>query len=241
MIKLVCRECQRENEPERIYCHDCGARLDRSGLAKVVPKQEHARETQWRLRSDGIQMRQIFFRFSNLIIVACAAAALIQMIRPPAVPLQSKGAGFPPQISLELENAVSQKMARPLQYSQDQVNGYLGNVLRNEQARLSPLLKLKHAVIAFDENSCRINVELSLFGYSIFAATTNNVTIQSETLVAVSKGGSIGRLSIHPLLMKLSEPLFHHLLAALEHERELAAKMASIEFHPETVILTPKQ
>ena len=40
MIKLVCPECQRQNEPERIYCHDCGARLDRSALAKVAPKVE---------------------------------------------------------------------------------------------------------------------------------------------------------------------------------------------------------
>src|SRR6516225_2034765 len=32
-IQLTCPDCQRENEAERIYCHDCGARLDRSALA----------------------------------------------------------------------------------------------------------------------------------------------------------------------------------------------------------------
>ena len=46
MIKLVCPECQRQNEPERIYCHDCGARLDRSALAKVAPKMEAPEQTQ---------------------------------------------------------------------------------------------------------------------------------------------------------------------------------------------------
>ncbi len=245
MIKLVCRECRRENEPERIYCHDCGARLDRSSLAKVMPKQEDAKETQRRLRSmmdpQGVKTRQMFFKISKLILGACAAAALIQMILPPDVPPRSKRADFPPQINLDLENAAMKKRVGPLQYSQDQVNGYLGNVLRNKQASLSKLLQFERAVVSFDENICRITVERSLFGYSIFAATANNVTMQNEALVAVSKGGSIGRLPIHPTLMKFSEPLFRDLWTALDSERKLVAKMATIEFHPETVILTPKQ
>ena len=32
-ITLVCPDCQHENEPQRIYCHSCGARLDRSKLS----------------------------------------------------------------------------------------------------------------------------------------------------------------------------------------------------------------
>ena len=34
VTKLVCPDCRHENEPERIYCHNCGARLDRSGAYK---------------------------------------------------------------------------------------------------------------------------------------------------------------------------------------------------------------
>ena len=34
MTKLICPDCQHENELERIYCHNCGARLDRTGLIK---------------------------------------------------------------------------------------------------------------------------------------------------------------------------------------------------------------
>lgn len=43
--KLLCPECQRENESERVYCHDCGARLDRSAVAptKEPPKDTHKR------------------------------------------------------------------------------------------------------------------------------------------------------------------------------------------------------
>jgi len=51
MIKLICPECRRENEAERIYCHDCGARLDRTALAKEPPKGEDVKETQRRLKN----------------------------------------------------------------------------------------------------------------------------------------------------------------------------------------------
>ena len=35
-MTLICPECRCENDPKRIYCHDCGARLDRSVLARAL-------------------------------------------------------------------------------------------------------------------------------------------------------------------------------------------------------------
>ena len=117
MIKLICPECRRENEPERIYCHDCGARLDRSALAKVAPKGEDPKETHRRLRSmldpKRAKMRQMFFKVSKLILGSCALAALIQMLLPPDVPPRVKSAEFPTQINLEMENATMNRGAAP--------------------------------------------------------------------------------------------------------------------------------
>ena len=90
MIKLICPECRHENEAERIYCHDCGARLDRSALAKVMPKQENAKETQRRLKSmldpQRAKIRHMFFKVSKLVLGAFGLAMLIQMLLPPDVP-----------------------------------------------------------------------------------------------------------------------------------------------------------
>jgi len=94
MIKLVCPECRRENEPERIYCHDCGARLDRTALAKIAPKGEDAKETQRRLRTmldpQRAKIRHLFFKTSKVILGAMTAAAIIQMILPPDMPPRPK-------------------------------------------------------------------------------------------------------------------------------------------------------
>src|SRR6266436_3334656 len=40
--KLVCASCNHENEVQRVYCHNCGEKLDRSLLPKVEPVKEQA-------------------------------------------------------------------------------------------------------------------------------------------------------------------------------------------------------
>jgi hypothetical protein len=244
MIKLICPECRRENEPERIYCHDCGARLDRTALAKIAPKGEDAKETQRRLRNmldpQRAKMRLLFFRVSKLILGAFAAAAIVQMLLPPDVPARAKTGDFPPQIGLDLENAAMSHGAAPLQYTEAQVNAYLGSALRSKQAALGKLLQFERAFVNFDESVCRVTAERSLFGFSVFTATSSKVTLQDGTLSASNNGGSIGRLPIHPLLMKYADPLFGDLWTALDRERKSVAKMDAIEFHPQAVVLTPK-
>ncbi len=244
MIKLVCPECRRENEAERIYCHDCGARLDRTALAKVAPKGEDEQETRRRLRKmldpGRAKMRLMFFKISKLILGALATAAIIQMILPPDVPPRPKTGEFPPQINLDLENAALNHNVAPLQYTEAQVNSYLAGALRSKQAALNKLLNFERAIVNFDENTCRVTIERSLFGFSIFTATSSKVTLMEGKLTATNNGGSIGRLPIHPFVMKYADPVFADLWAALERERKSVSKMAAIEFHPQAVVLTPK-
>jgi hypothetical protein len=244
MITLICPECRRENEAERIYCHDCGARLDRSALAKEAPKGEDAKDTQRRLKNmldpGRAKMRLMFFKISKVILGALALAALVQMILPPDIPQRPKTGEFPPQINLDLENAAINHATAPLQYTEAQVNAYLGSALKSKQAALSKLLQFERATITFDETVCRITAERSLFGFSVYTSTSSKVTLQNGTLTAANNGGSIGRLSVHPLLMKYADPLFADLWTALDRERKAVAKMDAIEFHPQLVVLTPR-
>jgi len=245
MIKLVCPECQRQNEPERIYCHDCGARLDRSALAKVAPKLEDPKATQRRLKQlldpGRLRLRLMFFKISKLLLGACALAVLIEMLRPPiGLPERPKGLALQ-QISLDLEKATTSHAAAPLQYTTEQVNAYLANVTRTKQAALSKFLQFERALVNFDEGVCRITAERSLLGFSVFQAISYNVALQNGTLTATNNGGSIGRMPIHPMIMKYGDILFTDLWAVLEREKKLVAKMGTVEFHPKLVILTPKQ
>lgn len=245
MIKLICPECRRENEPERIYCHDCGARLDRSGLAKEKPAEEDPKATQRRLRQmlDGRRaiMRQRFFRASKFILGAVALAAVIQMLRTPDLPEREKAPMLPAQIHLDLENAATNPAAGPLRYTEEQVNDYLAYALRSKQATLSKYLDFKQAVVGFEDDYFWITAERSLFGLPVSTSASYSVTLQDGALVARNRGGSIGRLPVHPLLMEHADFVFGDLRAALERERKSITKLGAVEFQPKLVSLMPRQ
>ena len=129
----------------------------------------------------------------------------------------------------------------PLQYTDTQVNSFLANVAKSKQAILNKFLKFERAIVNFDEGVCRVTVERSLLGFSVYHSSSYKVTLQNEKLTASNNGGNIGRMPIHPELMKYGDILFKDLWAALDAEKKSVSKMGAIEFHPKTVVLIPKQ
>jgi hypothetical protein len=156
------------------------------------------------------------------------------------LPARAKTGDFPPQINLDLENAALNHQTAPLQYTEVQVNAYLGSALKSKKPALSKLLDFERAVVSFDETVCRVTAERSLFGFSVYTSTSSKVAIQNGTLNATNIGGSIGRLPIHPMIMKYGDALFTDLWAALDREKKSVSKMGTIEFHPQAVVMVPK-
>ena len=241
--KLICPECRRENEPERIYCHDCGAKLDRSAVIASKPTDTRAKERR-RVRNmfdpHRAKMRYLFFRVSKMILGAFVLAAFAQLILPPEVPSSSKeGLGLS-QIGLELENAVTYHRPPSVQFTEDQANEYLANVIKNKQKALNkPLLDFKRALVGFSEGKVNLTAERSLFGYySLYSSAALAVQVVDGKFNVSNKGGRIGRMPIHPQLMQYLDIIFVDLWSALDRERKLIAKASGIEFHDKLVGVT---
>ena len=237
MTKLVCGECRHENEAERIYCHNCGERLDRSAAAARKPMVDPT-ETHRRLQKmlePPSRVRHNFFAVGKLVLAAVAAAALVEMALPPELPAPTKIVS--PQIDLDLENA--HLRPSPLEYSQDQINAYLAYRLISKKAALTyPFLTFVRATASFREGACTIGVERSLFGYSIFSRTSHRVDTSAGKIAATNVGGWIGRLPIHPAIMQFGDIIFADLWSALERERKLIGKMGAVNFHDGSVTIT---
>jgi len=236
MTKLVCGECRHENEAERIYCHNCGERLDRSAAAAQKPMVDPA-ETHRRLQKmlgPASRVRHNFFAVSKLVLAAVAAAALVEMALPPELPAPTKIVS--PQIDLDLEN--SHLRPSPLEYSQDQINAYLAYRLISRKAALTyPFLTFVRATSSFREGACTIAMERSLFGYSIFSRTSHRVETNAGKIAATNVGGWIGRLPIHPVIMQFGDIIFADLWSALDRERKLVGKMGTVNFHDGSVTI----
>ena len=237
MTKLVCGECRHENEAERIYCHNCGERLDRSAAAARKPMVDPT-ETHRRLQKmlgPPSRVRHNFFAVGKLVLAAVAAAALVEIALPPELPAPTKIVS--PQIDLDLENA--HLRPSPLEYSQDQINAYLTYRLISKKAALTyPVLTFVRATASFHEGACTIAMERSLFGYSIFSRTSHRVETNAGKIAATNVGGWIGRLPIHPVIMQFGDIIFADLWSALDRERKLIGKMGAVNFHESSVTIT---
>jgi len=237
MTKLVCGECRHENEAERIYCHNCGERLDRSVIAaqkKAQDPQEEARRRLQKMLGPPNRTRQHFFAVSKLALAAAVVAALVEIVLPPELPAPTKV--LPPQVDLDLENA--HLRPSPLEYSQDQINAYLTYRLISKKAALTyPFLTFVRATASFREGACTIAMERSLFGYSIFSRTSHRVETNAGKIAATNVGGWIGRLPIHPVIMQFGDIIFADLWSALDRERKLVGKMGTVNFHDGSVTI----
>jgi hypothetical protein len=240
MTTVVCPECRRENEVERIYCHGCGARLDRSA---VKVRQEDVKDTQKRVARlfdpQRAKIRALFFKVSKVVLGACAMAVAVLLALPPDVPAPSKTEVLASQLRFDLEGVVTRHSPPQLQYTDDQVNGFLVYALKSKQAALDlPALDFKRAIVLFHEGSCSVTAERSLFGYSLYTTCVYALAGTPGKLGVVHRGAYIGRMPIHPQIAPFMNILFADVSKALDRELKLVSKLGSAELHEKNIVLT---
>ncbi len=236
--KLICAECRHENEAERIYCHNCGERLDRSTVVaqkKVEDPTETHRRLQKMMQGPG-RTRHNFFVAAKLILAAAGTACLVQIFLPPDFPPAVK-VSAPVQLDIQLEAAATKPMV--LNLSEQDANAYLAYRLAGKKKILNkPFLNFGRAAVVFKENGCVIGWERSFFGYSIYSLSAFRLDLNGGKMSAVNIGGCIGRLPIHPAIMRYADVIFADLWSALDRERRLLSKMGSVTFHDGSVTIT---
>src|SRR5438477_3215075 len=245
-IQLTCPDCQRENEAERIYCHDCGARLDRSVLAnRKTAKIETTEELHKRMRGmfsqRRVMARLFFFKTVKIILAAGVAGALVEILISPDVPPAVKMETLPPQINMKLETLTESKQPQTMQFSEEDVNTYLGNVMKRKKEKLEhPLLGFERAILEFTEGNCRVTMERSIFGYSIFTSGDYNAQVKDGKITATPKSAAIGRMPIHPVLLAYAGFLFSDAVAVMDREHKFLNKVGSIQLHDKMVEVSNK-
>jgi hypothetical protein len=242
MNKLVCPDCHHENELERIYCHNCGARLDRSGVIKEKAIAEPAEETQRRLQrlfdTKRGRWRNLTGRLTRTVVGALCLAAGIVMLLPADFPPETKSYDFAPMINMDIVSASSSRRTAPLVYSEAQVNSYIASLVRRKDSPAAQgIFPVHRALVEFSEGMCAIRIQRTFFGLSVYAGNRYRVTLDDGKINAVTMSAFIGRMPIHPTLAKSTGVLFQKLWDTLSRERNSVAKTAAIEFHPQSVTL----
>ena len=244
---LLCKQCNFENEPERVYCHNCGAKLDRTLLPPEATRREDPVVVQERVRRMVSPRRGMGFTgLKNLIaslVIASVLAALLLIIKPPAnIPELSKEAVLnAPGISDDLATLEEQGRASSYRYPEDQVNAFLQKAIRGKDSNAYGVsMKFERVFIHFHDGYCGITSEQSLMGFPIYATTYRTVAIQNGALVSQVRGGSFGSLKLPAAAMVHLEGIFAPLAKVFEHDRAQLTRLQSITCREKAVDIAIK-
>jgi hypothetical protein len=246
--KLTCKQCGYVNEGERVYCHNCGSKLDRSLLPEDKKSKESLEKKQKRIRKAVMPSRGFFAGFGKMLITtllwSATTASVVEIARPPdGVPpmLKKEDLLDAPLISNQLEDATLSTKQTMLTLKETDINGYLQNSIRQQSTGLiGDELKFVRVFVTLNEGEIRITTQQSIFDYSIYGSAYYNIAIKDKKIQATNVGGNFGRLMIHPQIMMYADMVFKKLWDALSRERKLLEHFQSFEIHKDHIDLVSK-
>lgn len=242
---LPCEQCGYLNEPERVYCHNCGAKLDRSLLPKGEEKKQEAPE-QARKRIAKMTNPQSgwFWREVKMLVKVVVYAALVAVIilvaqAPDGVPDPQKKPATMRLVSSDMMEALESPAPRALSFSEEDVNQYLKQMLKAKEGTI-PGVEFTRAFVNMRPGTMRISSENSVWGYPVYSGVDYHIEVKDGKFVANVIGGNFGRLAVDPQAMHYADFAFQSLWMSLQRERKQMDKMASIKVEDQRIDLVTK-
>ena len=235
---LTCTQCGYTNEAERVYCHNCGTKLDRSVLPKETQKKQDSTEaTRRRVKRmtnpDGGLMPQLKQLLNVLIYAAIVAALLLVALPPQDVP--GKPEIVDRMVGSELLEALDSTQPRQLVFSENDVNGHLRSV-KSKVGTIVPGMEFRRAFAQLEPGKVRIGIEEAVFGYSLFWTIDEELSVVDGKFTSKQVGGHFGRLGLHPMLMEYAGQIFSKLWLALKHEQEQMKQIQAVRVEKDRII-----
>lgn len=263
--ELKCAECGHENDPTRVFCHNCGIRLERpegekAVIADATPVMGRNKEkgrkkekgqrrervqldfSQW--KGTGAMLYRLCRSLLSLAFLAVLFALLIQGAREPD--------GVPEPLSPDLKKAAQlyksvQEFAkavypRTIDLTEEQVNNYLASHLgAQEKSGGLPRAEFKRAFVTVETGRMRYVVEQKFLGWPVFLViifepkVTPNPATGRNDVDVRLVGADVGRLSLPTLMAPLIEKQLEDVLKATSNELQVLGQADSLVFLPGVV------
>lgn len=244
-LTLTCKQCGYVNEPERVYCHNCGTKLDRSVLPKEGEvRRETPQKAQQRIKKmtnpGANPVQREGMAFVKTIGFALLAAGLIQMLRPPADAPPEKNELATRFISSELMELASSPQPRAIAFSEADLNASLKQMAKPGTGSIA---KFDRAYVNLTPSKARFGMQQSFWGFPLHAGIGFRPEFKGGTFNPVLVSGNIGRLPVHPALMpyvSYAFPPFRKLKSTVKRELEYLQKMQDIRVEKGRVILVSR-
>lgn len=239
---LICQECAYDNDPTRVYCHNCGKRLERGGEAPPPP-------TGFTHPTDVLKMKQPRRRLALgaylsallklLVIGGLGTALVLALLEPEDVPAPvAEDASKAARLSDLLTDSSTAGDTRAFGVPAEDVNQWLVSTVRFEPPESSMQLRPERVYAVPGDGVVRVGLVAGLpwWGRIYFEADYapeqdgKGYTVRPRRL-------SIGRLPVPVLAGWPVERQFGGLADALAGPLEQLSRASAIGITPETVTL----
>ena len=208
--RLVCQACSHENEVERVYCHNCGEKLDRTLLPKVEEIQtpenqaaEQKRVKQMMSPGRGSVLRQIR-TFVLITGLAALVAASFLIFQAPEDPLSAKFEQIPEQNAIDVwKKMISIRPPTRVGIAEYDVNHYLSKSLKSGEGPLG--MKFKRAYVTFTPGLIKITVQREIWGLQLYSSVSFKPVQKDGKWAPEVRDLRIGRLGFDPAIPKVSD------------------------------------
>jgi hypothetical protein len=231
------------NEPERVYCHNCGSKLDRSLLPKTEEKKqegpEKARKRIAKMTNPqgSVVVREIKALF-KVAFWSAVLAAVIQIVRPPEGVPDPKAVSDR-LVSGDMADALESPQPRGISFTQDEINSHLKRKVKAKETMV-PGVQVTRIFVNLRPGTLRLCPEYDVWGYPMYAGVEYSLEVKDGKFTATPVGGNLGRLSLHPELMKYVEPAFAGLHSSVASERKQMDQIAIVKVEDKRIDLATK-
>ncbi len=244
-LTLTCKQCGYVNEPERVYCHNCGTKLDRSVLPKEGEiRRESPQKAQKRIKKmtnpGASPVQREVKTFVKTVLFAVLVAGVIQMFRAPADAPPERNELTTRFVSSELMELSNFPQPRRIAFTEPELNAALKQMAKPGEGMIA---KFDRAYVNLYPDQARISMQQSFWGFPLHAGIGFKPEFKSGTFEPKVVSGNIGRLPVHPTLMpyvSYAFPPFGKLRTAVRRDIEYLAKMRNIDIEKGRVILTSR-
>jgi len=247
---IACKDCNHINEGQRIYCHNCGNKLDRSEVLGRELKNEESREKkQQRVKKmmspgSGLGLGTVKSAFRTLAW-AVVAALVINIVRPPekVPPMPKEALGSAPMLDITLEELSMASAGRQVAFTEEDINLYLQNAVRSKKGQ--SITTFQRAFVKVEEGSLWITSQTAIQNFPLYAGVRYRLKIENNRIQASPIGIHFGRLQIPEVAASHAGPLldmlFKSLWGALKRETKLMGEIGSLELKTGQIILHSRE
>ncbi len=205
--KLTCTACKYENEIERVYCHNCGEKLDRSLLPvadMTKPSEEKAktaRQVKKLMDPNRLNWWMNLKTFLLVEFLAVLVAAGYLIVQAPAWVLPIEKDKLPEtEVGDVWGEMLRQKAVVSVTFKEFDVNYYLNKYVKGGNGST---VKLDRAFAHFEKDTVILATQRSVLGLSICNTAAFKPEHEGVKWKADVRRFAIGRLTVPSTLAKL--------------------------------------